>query len=676
MSIREDVLKARYYLKDESGNVLEDWRGLCRRVSGSVARDEKEREDFFEVLHDCLFLPNSPALVNAGKKWFSLSACYVLPIEDSMESIFQTVKLAALVQKSGGGTGFSFSRLRPAGDVVGSTKGLASGPGSFIRVYDTTTDVLKQGGVRRGANMGVLRVDHPDIMEFIALKRVDGKLPNFNLSVGITDQFMKAVKTGEDFDLVFGGQVRKTLNAREVYDAIIDCAWENGEPGLVFLDRMNRDNPTPHVGEFEATNPCGEQPLLPYEACTLGSINLSKMVDEGIKDINYGLLELTVRKATRFLDNIIDIQDYPVPEIEQMHKGNRKIGLGVMGWADALIKLAISYNSEGALTLTEELMKFIKDTAISESTILAEKRGPFPNWEGSLWQQNGIKVRNASMTTIAPTGSISIIAECSSGIEPIFDFVTEQERPVGKHKVIHPLYEKWTKKNEEGKLPPHFVTARDISPEWHIRMQAAFQKNTHAAVSKTINLPGTATRGDIENAFLLAHELGCKGITVYRDGTRKNQVLSSVKTDDGNRKQIVDINGDRDLPAVMDSKRICVETSEGKVYVHISLFQGKKPLEVFITTPIDSKYSEVYESFARIFSVALRQGIDIEILLSQLEKANRKYGSVASVPAAMIRAFRMVGLSGGQQESCPDCGGVIVLEEGCLKCLTCGFSMC
>lgn len=676
MSIREDVLKARYYLRDQEGNVLEDWEDLCRRVSGAVARDEKEKEDFFSILHDCLFLPNSPALVNAGKKGFSLSACYVLPIEDSMESIFQTVKLAALVQKSGGGTGFSFSRLRPAGDIVGSTRGLASGPGSFIRVYDTTTDVLKQGGVRRGANMGVLRVDHPDIMEFIALKRVDGKLPNFNLSVGITDRFMKAVKKGEDFVFVFGGKVRKTVNARELFDAIIDCAWENGEPGLVFLDRINCHNPTPHIGEFEATNPCGEQPLLPYEACVLGSINLSKMIDERRQGINDTLLEFTVRRATRFLDNIIDTQDYPVPEIEQMHRANRKIGLGIMGWADALIRLGISYNSEDALNLAEELMKFIKEIAISESTVLAEQRGPFPNWKGSLWQQNGIKVRNASMTTIAPTGSISIIAGCSSGIEPIFDFVTEQERPLGRHKVIHPLYEEWLKKNPEGKLPPYFVTAKDISPEWHIRMQAAFQKYTQAAVSKTINLPGTATKEDIEKAFLLAHELGCKGVTVYRDGARKEQVISSIKADDITRKQITDIDGDEDLPAVMNSKRICVETSEGKVYVHISLFENKKPIEVFITTPSDSKYSEVYESFARVFSVALRQGIDIEILLSQLEKANRKYGSIVSVPAAMIRAFRMVSLSGGQKENCPDCGGVIVLEEGCLKCLTCGFSMC
>ena len=365
-----------------------------------------------------------------------------------------------------------------------------------------------------------------------------------------------------------------------------------------------------------------------------------------------------------------------MPEIAQMHRGNRKIGLGVMGWADALIKLGIPYNSETALTLAEGVMKFIKETAISESTILAQERGPFPNWEGSLWQQNGIKVRNASMTTIAPTGSISIIAGCSSGIEPVFDFVTEQDRPVGKHRVIHPIYEEWTKRNGGGKLPPYFVTAKDISPEWHIRMQAAFQKNTHAAVSKTINLSETATREDIENAFLLAYELGCKGITVYRDGTRKNQVISSPKAKDMTKKRIIDIDGDEDLPAVMDSKRICVKTSEGKVYVHISLFQDKKPLEVFITTPTDSKYSEVYESFARIFSVALRQGIDIEILLSQLEKANRKYGSVVSVPSAMVRAFRMVGLSGGQQESCPDCGGVIVLEEGCLKCLTCGFSLC
>jgi ribonucleoside-diphosphate reductase alpha chain len=667
MSITEDVLRKRYFLKDENGEVIEDWEGLCGRVAKAVSQNEKECIDFYEVLHECLFLPNTPALTNAGKEKFSMSACFVLPVEDSMEEIFEAVRQAALIQKAGGGTGFSFSRLRPAGDMVGSTKGVASGPCSFIRVFDTATDVTKQGGTRRGANMGILRVDHPDIMEFIAFKKEEGKLSNFNLSVGLNDAFMNALKEEDDFNLIFNGKVRKTVKAKEIWDAIVDGAWKNGEPGVVFLDSINKDNQTPHIGQIEATNPCGEQPLLPYEACVLGSINLSKMIKGN--EIDWEKLGRTVRTADRFLDNIIDVQHYPIPEIERMHKCNRKIGLGVMGWADMLIKLGIPYNSDEAVKLAEEIMSFITDTSVKESTKLAEERGVFSNWEGSVWHKEGIRIRNATTTTIAPTGSISIIAGCSSGIEPVFDFVTVQKRPVGEHKVTHPLYEEWIRNNGDKRLPSYFVTAKEMPFDWHIKMQAAFQKHTHNAVSKTINMPKSSTKEDVSKAFLLAHELGCKGITIYRDGSRKEQVISSPPEADENKKA-------DDLPSVLDAKRICIDTFEGKVYVNISLSSEKEPLEVFISTPVETRYAEIYESFGRIFSVALRNSVPVKKLLSQLEKANRKYGSVSSIPAALIRAFRMLGIDGNKVENCPDCSGVLVLEEGCIKCLTCGYTKC
>jgi ribonucleoside-diphosphate reductase alpha chain len=666
--VREDLLKSRYFLKDGDGVPIESWEGLCRRVAAAIAGDKDEEKEFFEVLFDCLFLPNTPTLVNAGKSNMSLSACFVLPVGDSMEEIFWAVNEAALVQKSGGGTGFSFSRLRPSGDIVGSTKGIASGPCSFIRVFDTATDVLKQGGTRRGANMGILRVDHPDIMEFIALKKEEDRLSNFNLSVGITDDFMKAPRANGDFNLRFSGKVRKTLKAKDIWDAIIDGAYRNGEPGVIFLDVINRANPTPHLGEFEATNPCGETPLLPYEACVLGSINLSKMVQNGA--IDWLCLERVTRVAVKFLDNIIDIQHYPLPEIETAHKGNRKIGLGVMGWGDMLIKLGIPYNSEEALLLAERIMGFMTETSVNESSKLAELKGVFPHWEGSLWQRNGFRVRNATTTTIAPTGSISIIAGCSSGIEPIFDFVTVQTRPGGEYKVVHPLYEEWVSRNGDKNLPPYFLTAKEVSPEWHIKMQAAFQKHTHNAVSKTVNIENGSSRENVERVFLLAYELGCKGVTVYRDGSRHEQVLTSASSSSRSDHETKDKDV---IPSVLEAKRVCVETPEGKVYFNISFLDGK-PKEIFITTPADSKHQEVYESFARIFSVALRNNVPLPRLTSQLEKANTKYGSVVSVPYALVRAFRFLGVNGGVK--CPDCGKELIPEEGCLKCHSCGFTKC
>jgi ribonucleoside-diphosphate reductase alpha chain len=576
-----------------------------------------------------------------------------------MEEIFEAVKQAALIHKTGGGTGFSFSRLRPAGDPVKRTGGSASGPCSFIHAFDAATETVKQGSMRRGANMGALRVDHPDIMEFISLKREEGKLSNFNLSVGITDLFIEALKADKDFDLVFGGKVRKTLKAKEIWNAIVDGAWQNGEPGVIFLDTINRFNPTPHLGKIEGTNPCGETPLLPYEACVLGSINLSKMV-RGY-GIDFGFLGETVRTAVRFLDNVIDFQHYPLPEVEKAHKGNRKIGLGVMGFADMLIRLGIPYNSDESLGLAEKIMGFVTEKSVDESVKLGEEKDAFPNWEGSIWQARGLKIRNATTTTIAPTGSISILAGCSSGIEPVFDWVTVQKRPIGEHKVFHPDYEMWMKENPERPLPSYFITAKEIPFEWHIRMQAAFQRHTHNAVSKTINLPSGAIQEDVSKAFLMAYDLGCKGLTVYRDGSRSEQVISST------------VSKTNDLPSVLEAKRVCIETPEGKVYFNISFLDGK-PREVFITTPAESKYGEVYESFARVFSVALRSGVPLSKLTSQLEKANMKYGSVVSVPYALVRAFRLLGVNG--EAKCPDCGGGLTAEEGCLKCHSCGFSKC
>jgi ribonucleoside-diphosphate reductase alpha chain len=656
--MREDVLKKRYYLKDAEGNVIEDWASLCDRVARAVAETEEDFQEFRKVLYDRLFLPNSPALTNAGSEGFSLSACFVLPVPDSMDGIFEAVKQAALIQKAGGGTGFSFSSLRPAGDTVGSTKGVASGPCSFIFAFDMATEVTRQGGTRRGANMGALRVDHPDVLNFIALKSEEGKLPNFNLSVALTDAFMEALRSDKEFPLVFKGEVRKWIRVREIWDALIDNAWKNGEPGVIFLDRINQANPTPHLGEIEGSNPCGEVPLLPYEACVLGSVNLSQMLKDG--DIDWQKLGETVRTGVRFLDRVIDIQHYPLPEIERIHKGNRKIGLGVMGWADLLIKLQIPYGTEKAVELANTLMRFISETSCEASRQLAQDKGVFPNWEGSTWQEAGFRMRNATTTAIAPTGSISIIAGCSSGIEPNFDFRTIEKRTGEEFEVFHPLYEEFLKGGSKT-LPPWFVKASDIPVEWHIRMQGAFQKHVHNAVSKTINMLKEASREDVEKAFLLAYQLGCKGITIYRDGSRKEQVISSLSSSPG-------------LPAVLDGKRICIETSEGKVYVNIS-FLFEKPQEVFISTPVETKYAEVYESFARVFSVALRYGVPLKKLITQLERANARYGSVVSVPYSLVRAFRLLGFD-GTAEKCPDCGGALILEEGCIKCHSCGFTKC
>ncbi|MEM2700096.1 MAG: vitamin B12-dependent ribonucleotide reductase [Candidatus Bathyarchaeia archaeon] len=552
------VLERRYLLKDESGRVIETPSQMFRRVAKAIARIdalydksaniEAVEEEFYRVMASLEFLPNSPTLMNAGTDIGQLSACFVLPVGDSIEEIFDALKYMALIHKSGGGTGFSFSRLRPRGDVVKSTMGVASGPVSFMKIFDVATEVIKQGGRRRGANMGVLRVDHPDIIEFITAKEKEGVLSNFNISVGVTDEFMEAVEKDEYYSLVNprNGAVVKRLKARAIFDLIATAAWKTGDPGLIFLDEINRKNPTPHVGVIESTNPCGEVPLLPYESCNLGSINLSRMVRDG--EIDWDKLRRTVRIAVHFLDNVIDANKYPMPQIEKATKANRKIGLGVMGFAEMLIKLGIPYNSDEAIATAEKVMSFISEEARKKSVELGEERGSFPNFPGSIWERMGYgAMRNATVTSIAPTGTISIIAGTSSGIEPLFAVAFVRNVMGTQLFEVNSVFEQIAKErgfysteliskiartgSVQGlsEVPPDvkriFVTALEIAPEWHVRMQAAFQKYTDNAVSKTVNLPHEATIDDVRRIFMMAWKLKCKGITVYRYGSKAEQVL-------------------------------------------------------------------------------------------------------------------------------------------------------
>lgn len=578
MELTENALKvlhARYLIKDEKGNVIETPDDMFRRVARNIAQAEKfYNEDakywedrFYELMTSLKFLPNSPALMNAGKSIGQLAACFVLPVEDSMKSIFDTLKNAALILQSGGGTGFSFSRLRPKADIVRSTGGIASGPVSFMKIYNTATDVIKQGGARRGANMGILRIDHPDILEFIRIKRREGELTNFNISVAVTDAFMEALKDDREYELKNprSGEVVGSLRAKVVFDEIVESAWETGDPGLIFIDRINRANPTPHIGMIESTNPCGEQPLLPYEACVLGSMNLSKYVlkesqkseDGGQKPeekIDWDMLAKDINTAVRFLDDSIDINIYPLPEIERMHKGNRKIGLGVMGWADVLILLNIPYNHKKAFELARKVMKFVRDKSREASVELAEKRGVFPNFKGSIYDAPDMpRVRNATTTTIAPTGTLSTIADCSSGIEPLFAIAykrlvldTElyeinkyfveiaQKRGFFSDEMMTWVLRKGNLRGIKGiplDIKRLFKTALEIPLEDHIEMQAAFQEYTDNAVSKTINLPNKAGKEDVERAFILAYDKGVKGITVFRYGAKKGTLVKFADAD-------------------------------------------------------------------------------------------------------------------------------------------------
>ena len=567
------VLQRRYLLQNKKGKTIENPSQLFYRVANVIAAVEtkysqnadikKIREQFYKIMSNQEFLPNTPTLMNAGTEVGQLSACFVIPVGDSLQEIFEAVKWTAIIHQSGGGTGFNFSNLRPQGDVVKSTGGIASGPVKFMTIFDKTTDVIKQGGKRRGANMGILRVDHPDILEFIACKSKEGFLDNFNVSVAVTDKFMKAVKRNQNYNLINPRtkQIVGELNASKVFDLITTNAWKSGDPGIIFIDEINRHNPTPTQGDIEATNPCGEQPLLPWESCNLGSINLAKMVTN--RKFNWKKLRKLIHLGVRFLDNVIDVNKYPSDQIKKVTLSNRKIGIGVMGFADALIKMNIAYDSKKALEMGDKIMKFMKTEGHQASQRLGRERGNFPNFEKSTWKKKYEHMRNATVTTIAPTGTISIIAGCSSGIEPLFavSYVRnvmegtrlletnyDFENMLRKSKIfsqdlLQEISKNGSVQNISGvpnNLKKIFVTALDIPPQVHIKMQAVFQRHTDNAVSKTVNLPQNTTSDEVKKAYLQAYRLKSKGVTVYRYASKPDQVLTVESVHKGfNKKQLV-----------------------------------------------------------------------------------------------------------------------------------------
>jgi len=734
------VLQKRYLKKDENGKVVETPEDMFHRVARFIAQADRlydpeadvDRTEtlFYSLMANLDFMPNSPTLMNAGRELQQLSACFVLPIEDSMESIFDAVKNTALIHKSGGGTGFSFSRIRPKNDIVCSTKGIASGPISFMHVFDEATETVKQGGTRRGANMAILRIDHPDILEFIHAKEEDDKLNNFNISVAITESFWKALENNGEYDLVNPHNKEKTgsLKAREVFNLIVKHAWENGEPGVIFIDRMNRDNPTPQFGEIESTNPCGEQPLLPFESCNLGSINLANMVKRSGDsiEIDYPKLRRTSRASVHFLDNVIDMNRFPLPQIEKMTKSTRKIGLGVMGFADLLFLLNIPYNSNEAIELAIRIMKFINSESKKKSQELAANRGAFPAFPRSINSERGEKpVRNATRTTIAPTGTISIIAGCSSGIEPLFALsFTRHVLDDNKLPEIYPAFIERMKKDNlytdalakkvadqgslediEGvpeKIKRVFVTSHEISPEWHIRMQAAFQSCTDNAVSKTVNFPHHATVDDVAKVYRIAHDLGCKGVTIYRDGSRDKQVLNK-----GTKKPKPEESAVTELkvrPRVLRGATTKLNTGQGSLYVTINTDKSNAPVEVFANIgKSGGDTAALAEAIGRLISISLQKGVSVEELAETLTgiTGSRPVWNegilVKSVPDGIGQILRhefgkkreekvlkaepqtedplpiQLAVSGPE---CPECSQSLRSEGGCSICVNCGYSHC
>ncbi|HEX3025757.1 MAG TPA: vitamin B12-dependent ribonucleotide reductase [Clostridia bacterium] len=735
------VLEKRYLIRDAKGEPVETIEQLFQRVSTAIAeadakfRDDADveatKENFYNVMTSLEFLPNSPTLMNAGRPLGQLSACFVLPVEDSMEAIFEAIKQAALIHKSGGGTGFSFSRLRPKGSTVNSTGGVASGPISFMRVFNMATEAVKQGGTRRGANMGILRVDHPDILEFIDCKRDNTDITNFNISVGLTESFMNAVINDEEYDLIDPSteSVTRSLKAKEVFDKIVESAWQNGEPGIIFLDRLNRDNIVPGQGEIESTNPCGEQPLLPYESCNLGSLNLYRMLiqNEGKWAIDWDKLATVTKTAVHFLDNVIEANRYPLEKIGTTTKLTRKVGLGIMGWADMLLKLGIPYNSDEAVDLADKVMAFITLNARQSSVELAKERGAFPLFEESVLSQ-GDKVRNATVTTIAPTGTLSIIANCSSGVEPVFAYVFVRNVMDGTEMIeVNPvlrevleqrgLYSQELMKKIAScgslehipEIPDDikrvFVSAHDISPEYHIRMQAAFQSHTDNAVSKTVNFENTATRDDVRDVYMLAYHLGCKGVTIYRDGSRDAQVLNIGSVNKGEEKTEEKQGlSPRPRPEVTTGFTEKVKIGCGNLYITVN-YDDNGICEVFTNTGRAGGCPSQSEATSRLVSIALRSGMEVDSIIEQLKgircpsTIRQKGMKVMSCPDAIARVIEKVKKyqdggermmmppaapeSGPKNENtsvhmkfCPECGSFLEHEGGCVMCRNCGYSKC
>ncbi len=720
------VLERRYLKKDRRRKPTETPQDLFKRVARSVAAADakfdpkadirRTKQEFYELMADLIFIPNSPTLMNAGRRLGQLSACFVLPVEDSIDSIFETLRHTAMIHKSGGGTGFSFSRIRPENDTVLSTRGISSGPISFMAVFDVATETVKQGGARRGANMGILRVDHPDIEAFIQSKINLHRLNNFNISVALTSSFMDALAADKDYDLINPrtGKVSKPTSAKAIFDKIVRAAWQSGEPGIIFLDHINRDNPVPQLGEIEATNPCGEQPLLPYESCNLGSINLSEMISDG--KLNKTKLRHTIQSAVHFLDNVIEINKYPLRRIEAVSKETRKIGLGVMGFADMLIKLGIAYNSKRAIRQAEQVMSLISREARKASSQLAKKRGNFSAYEGSIFDDPETPhMRNATVTTVAPTGTISIIAGCSSGVEPIFAVAYERRVLDGEALFeMHPLFKQMARQDgfyskelaeqiaETGsiqnikgipnKIKRLFVTAHDVAPEWHIRIQAAFQKYTDNAVSKTVNFPHDATPDDIEKVYRLAYETGCKGITIYRYGSRDRQVLNIGREQVQQPTETEARFGQPGIvPRVRPIRTIgCTErinTGCGKLYVTIN--EDEQGIcEVFAQMgKTGGCASSQIEAAGRLISLALRSGVKVEAILKQINGIRcptpiwQNGKMVLSCPdgiSQVIKNYTQISTTDmpSLMGACPDCGGALEHEGGCLVCRSCGFSRC
>jgi ribonucleoside-diphosphate reductase alpha chain len=721
------VLEKRYLRKDECGNPIEVPADMLWRVAENIAEAEllydktadvnKTALQFYNLMASRDFLPNSPTLMNAGRELQQLAACFVLPVDDSMESIFQAVKDAALIHKSGGGTGFSFSRLRPKNDMVKTTKGISSGPISFMKVFNAATETIKQGGTRRGANMAILRVDHPDIMEFITAKEDNTSLTNFNLSVGITDAFMQALLKDKTYPLI-NPHTKKavtTLRARHVFKAIVDQAWRNGDPGIVYLDHINANNPTPSLGQIESTNPCGEQPLLPYEACNLGSINLQKMLKKcnDAWEIDFTKIARTVHIAIRFLDNVIDMSRYPLERVREMSLANRKVGLGVMGFADLLFRLNVPYDSDEAISIAEKLMSFVQKEAVKASEKLADERGPFPNFHLSIFNRPGLKPRrNATLTTIAPTGTISIIAGCSSGIEPLFA-VCFYRKVLDDQELIevHPIFEEVARQRSfyhdelikriaaRGsichivELPEDvrriFVVSHDITPEWHIRHQSAFQKYTDNAVSKTVNFPNAATREDIAEAYIKAYIAGCKGVTVYRDGSRECQVLN-IGLGGGNGRLRVSLD---DQPH--DSRDTCL-TRRRDTYQHLRSSPARPSEQSKLRIGCGKISVPVSGTDGRDRAETTRRDAATPLAPSRSARSASPRGASNSASPATdtqhaespVYVPVYFGLRKAQNNhnhranarkrghSCPECGDNLLSAEGCFTCPSCGFSRC